>query len=74
MGQGSDSSSSGIALDGEQLEALICILDKVSGGTLTKDAGVATLLAAFPAMTPDQAEAIVGGVMPSTVPVEKEVS
>jgi HK97 family phage portal protein len=74
MGQDCDSSSSGIALDGEQLEALICILDKVSGGTLTKDAGVATLLAAFPAMTPDQAEAIVGGVMPSTVPVEKEVS
>jgi hypothetical protein len=67
-----DSSSSGLSLDGEQLEALICILDRLSQGVLTKDAAAAAVAASFPEMKPEDIQTMVDGVLPAKVVPEEE--
>jgi hypothetical protein len=57
---GSDSSS-GISLDGDQLQGLLSILDKLSSGDLSKEAAGVAIAVAFPQVSPEQIKSLVDG-------------
>jgi hypothetical protein len=50
------------ALNGAQVTALLEVLAQVSAGALDKSAAIAVIVAAFPAISADEAAKIVAGV------------
>jgi len=55
-------SSGGISMDGDQLQGLLSILEKISSGELSKDAAGTAIAVAFPQVTPEQVKSLVDGV------------
>lgn len=60
-----------VSLNGAQITGLLAILQAVSTGVLTKSGAAAAVAAAFPAMRPEQIDAILAGVpeTPAAEPV-----
>lgn len=60
-----------VSLNGAQITGLLAILQAVSTGILTKSGAAAAVAAAFPAMRPEQIDAILAGVpeTPAAMPV-----
>lgn len=66
------SESSGIELDGEQLKALLYLIDRLAAGQMTKASASAAIAVAFPQITPEQIAEIVDGVSQPEIPIPPE--
>lgn len=53
----------GTGLNGAQIEALLSVVDKVTGGSISIENATAIIAASFPLMTPEQISAIVAGLV-----------
>lgn len=62
---GQEDDSSMLELAGDQVDGLLCILNKLSTGELTKQAAAAAISVAFPSVTDQQIQQMVDGVNPT---------